>query len=150
MVRVLLINCFQAGVFERSAVRQRVIYGWSHKRVRWVNLPGILPGTFLASCSRLKNLKHHVKFLHAPVTHLPFAGSIPQRGSSAPVEVPIDPVVFDGAGAHDQREAFHLCPCGTDCGICSRFVNHDLRFKKIRKGSRSGGVWHKREVFLDV
>ena len=41
---------------------------------------------------------------------------------------------YEGAEVHDPREAFHLCPCGTDCGIYSQFVNHDLRSEKNQKG----------------
>ena len=116
IVRVLLINCFQAGVFDRSAVRQN-----GYLRI-------------------VSQAQHHVEFLYAPGTHLSLAGSIPQCGSSAPAEVPIDPVVSERAGVHDPREVFHLCPCGIGCGIYSRFVNRDLTSGNFRIYSRSRDV----------
>ena len=115
-----------------------------------VNPPGVPPGTFLASCSKLKSPQHHVKFLYAPGTHLSFAGSIPQRGSSALEEVPVDPVVSEGVGVHNLRGTFHPRPRGTDCGIYSRFVNRDLTSGKFRIDSRSRDAQHQREVFLVV
>ena len=90
------------------------------------------------------------EFSHALGTYFSFAGPIPQLGSSTLEEVLVGPVVSEGVGVHDLRGVFHLRPHGTDCGIYSRFVNHDLTSGKFRIYSRSQDALHRREAFLAV
>ena len=128
-VRVLLINCFQAGAFDRSTVRQKGYLRTESQASLVGKLTWCTPRNIFGLLFQVKKSLASRQVLARPVTHLSFASSIPQRGSLALVDVPIDPVVSEGAGVHDPREAFHLGPCGTDCGIYSQFVNHDLRSK---------------------
>ena len=124
IVRVSLINFFQAGVYDRSAVRKK---------------------GYLQIASQAQ---HRVEFLYTPGTHLSSAGSTPQHASSPPAEVPVDPVVSGGSGVHDLQRVFQLHPCEIGCGTCSRILNHDLTSEKFRTDSGSGDVWHQREAFL--
>ena len=132
-VRVLLINCFQAGAFDRSTVRQKGYLRTESQASLVGKLTWCTPRNIFGLLFQVKKSLASRQVLARPVTHLSFASSIPQRGSSALVDIPIDPVVSEGAGVHDPREAFHLGPCGTDCGIYSQFVNHDLRSKKSER-----------------
>ena len=95
MGRVLLINFFQAGVFDRSAIRQK---GYLQME---------------------SQVQHRVEFLCAPGTYLSMAGSIPQRTSSSPAEVPVDPGFSEGAEVHNLRGAFRLHPYEIGCRIHS-------------------------------
>ena len=97
----------------------------------------MLPAALRTTCEIGCEFNITTGFAHALSTYLPLAGSIPQRGSSALEEVPVGPVVSEGAGVHRLRGVFHPRPRGTDCGIYSRFVDHDLTSGNFRMDSRS-------------
>ena len=105
------------------------------------NTPSLLlPAALRTTCKIRCESSITTEFSHALGTYLSFAGSTPQSGSSALEEVPVGSVVLERVGVHDLRGVFHPRPHGTDYGIYSRFVNHDLTSGKFRIDSRSWDV----------